>query len=82
MSNSCSVIGSNRAPVAITIWEATTEDLHGNQLFQGNLNEGDTAGPWDTPNGRIVYQYRTLPDGTLSTDVFSSCIDGNQLEVP
>lgn len=82
MSNSCSIIGSHLALIKITVWEATADDQHGRQLFQGNLNEGDTAGPWNTANGRIVYQYASLPDGTVSTDVFSSCIDGNQIEVP
>jgi hypothetical protein len=82
MSNSCSIVGSHLAPIDITVWEATPDDQHGNQLFQGNLNEGDPAGPWDTANGRIVYQYRSLPDGTVSQDVFSSCIDGSPIEVP
>ena len=82
MSNSCSVIGNNQAPVEIKIWEATAQDQHGKLLWEGTLNENEPQGPWDTANGRIVYQYRTLPDGTWSGDVFSSCIDGNQVSVP
>jgi len=83
MSNSCSIIGSHLCPIEITVWEATAQGQHGNQLFHdGNFNENDTAGPWNTAHGEIVYQYRSLPNGTLSGDVFSSCIDGNQVAVP
>jgi len=68
--------------VEIAIWEATSNDQLGKVLFQGTLDRGQPAGPWDTAHGRIVYQYRTVPDGTLSGNVFSECIDGNQVGVP
>jgi hypothetical protein len=80
--NSCSVIGGDGAPIEITIWEANSDGTHGRQLFHGTLNSGDPIGPWSTAHGRVVYQYRSLTDGTLSGDTYFSCIDRNQISLP
>ena len=79
---SCIAIGSIRAPVFVQIWEATAENGHGQQLFNGQLVPDQQLPPFNTSTGNIVYQYRTTEDAPWSPDVFSSCIDGNYVGIP
>lgn len=80
--DSCSVVGSSRAPAIIKVWEEKADNTKGRVLLEEQWIQRDESIPVSSERGRIIYDYKYRSDYAWTTDVHTWCHRGEATKIP
>jgi hypothetical protein len=79
--NVCTIVGGNRAPALVTVWEAKDDGTVGSQKYDAILVK-EQRYEVITDSGAITYRFKFRASDQWSTKVTTDCQNSERVELP